>query len=139
MAGGRWAFAGSAVRGGLNSGGLVLGINSVMGLCTIDLHRNVAAPAANGGAWKGLDDLETATSRGCHGSMRPDSNPSSTTTCPPMSKPTAGTRHIRLVRNGSTLPTGRAGPHADKLSVIQCDRQARGSASAVDNRRGIGW
>ncbi len=34
---------------------------SVMGLFKTELHRNPAALAANGGPWKGLDDLETAT------------------------------------------------------------------------------
>ena len=33
---------------------------SVMGLFKTELHRNVAALAANGGPWKGLDDLEIA-------------------------------------------------------------------------------
>ena len=31
---------------------------SVMGLFKTELHRNPAALAANGGPWKGLDDLE---------------------------------------------------------------------------------
>jgi putative transposase len=34
---------------------------SVMGLFKSELHRNPAALAANGGPWKGLDDLEIAT------------------------------------------------------------------------------
>ena len=34
---------------------------SVMGLFKTELHRNPAALAANGGPWKGLDDLEIAT------------------------------------------------------------------------------
>jgi putative transposase len=34
---------------------------SVMGLFKTELHRNPAALTANGGPWKGLDDLETAT------------------------------------------------------------------------------
>jgi putative transposase len=34
---------------------------SVMGLFKTELHRNPAALIANGGPWKGLDDLETAT------------------------------------------------------------------------------
>ena len=34
---------------------------SVMGIFKTELHRNPAALAANGGPWKGLDDLETAT------------------------------------------------------------------------------
>ena len=34
---------------------------SVMGLFKTELHRNPAALAANGGPWKGLDDLEAAT------------------------------------------------------------------------------
>ena len=34
---------------------------SVMGLFKTELHRNPAALSANGGPWKGLDDLETAT------------------------------------------------------------------------------
>ena len=34
---------------------------SVMGLFKTELHRNPAALAANGGPWKGLSDLETAT------------------------------------------------------------------------------
>ena len=34
---------------------------SVMGLFKTELHRNPAAGAANGGPWKGLDDLEPAT------------------------------------------------------------------------------
>ena len=34
---------------------------SVMGLFKTELHRNPAALAANGGPWKGLDDLEPAT------------------------------------------------------------------------------
>jgi putative transposase len=34
---------------------------SVIGLFKTELHRNPAALAANGGPWKGLDDLETAT------------------------------------------------------------------------------
>ena len=34
---------------------------SVMGLFKTELHRNLAALAANGGPWKGLDDLEIAT------------------------------------------------------------------------------
>jgi putative transposase len=34
---------------------------SVMGLYKTELHRNPAALAANGGPWKGLDDLEVAT------------------------------------------------------------------------------
>jgi len=34
---------------------------SVMGLFKTELHRNRAALEANGGPWKGLDDLETAT------------------------------------------------------------------------------
>ena len=34
---------------------------SVMGLFKTELHRNPAALEANGGPWKGLDDLETAT------------------------------------------------------------------------------
>ncbi len=34
---------------------------SVMGLYKTELHRNPAAVAANGGPWKGLDDLELAT------------------------------------------------------------------------------
>jgi putative transposase len=33
---------------------------SVMGLFKTELHRNAAALAANGGPWKGLDDLEIA-------------------------------------------------------------------------------
>jgi putative transposase len=33
---------------------------SVIGLFKTELHRNPAALAANGGAWKGLDDLEIA-------------------------------------------------------------------------------
>ena len=33
---------------------------SVMGLFKTELHRNPAALAANGGPWKGLDDLEIA-------------------------------------------------------------------------------
>ena len=36
---------------------------SVMGLYKTELHRNPAALAANGGPWKGLDDLEIATAR----------------------------------------------------------------------------
>ena len=34
---------------------------SVMGLFKTELHRNPAALAANGGPWRGLDDLEVAT------------------------------------------------------------------------------
>ena len=34
---------------------------SVMGIFKTELHRNPAALAANGGPWKGLDDLEVAT------------------------------------------------------------------------------
>jgi len=34
---------------------------SVMGLFKTELHRNPAALVANGGPWKGLDDLEIAT------------------------------------------------------------------------------
>ncbi|MGH8269173.1 MAG: integrase core domain-containing protein [Steroidobacteraceae bacterium] len=34
---------------------------SVMGLFKTELHRNPAALVANGGPWKGLCDLETAT------------------------------------------------------------------------------
>jgi putative transposase len=34
---------------------------SVMGLFKTELHRNPAALAANGGLWRGLDDLEIAT------------------------------------------------------------------------------
>jgi putative transposase len=34
---------------------------SVMGLFKTELHRNPAALTGNGGPWKGLDDLETAT------------------------------------------------------------------------------
>jgi hypothetical protein len=34
---------------------------SVMGLFKTELHRNPAALETNGGPWKGLDDLETAT------------------------------------------------------------------------------
>jgi putative transposase len=34
---------------------------SVIGLFKTELHRNPAALAANGGHWRGLDDLETAT------------------------------------------------------------------------------
>jgi putative transposase len=34
---------------------------TVMGLFKTELHRNPAALADNGGPWKGLDDLETAT------------------------------------------------------------------------------
>ena len=34
---------------------------SVIGLFKTELHRNPAALAANGGPWKGLDDLETST------------------------------------------------------------------------------
>jgi putative transposase len=34
---------------------------SVIGLFKTELHRNPAALAENGGPWKGLDDLETAT------------------------------------------------------------------------------
>ncbi len=34
---------------------------SVMGLFKTELHRNPAALEANGGPWKGLDDLEVAT------------------------------------------------------------------------------
>jgi putative transposase len=34
---------------------------SVIGLFKTELHRNPAALSANGGPWKGLDDLETAT------------------------------------------------------------------------------
>jgi putative transposase len=35
---------------------------SVMGIFKTELHRNPAALAANGGHWRGLDDLELATS-----------------------------------------------------------------------------
>ena len=35
---------------------------SVNALYKTELHRNPAALAANGGHWKGLDDLEAATS-----------------------------------------------------------------------------
>ena len=34
---------------------------SVIGLFKTELHRNPAALAANGGPWRGLDDLEIAT------------------------------------------------------------------------------
>jgi len=34
---------------------------TTIGLYKTELHRNPAALAANGGPWKGLDDLETAT------------------------------------------------------------------------------
>jgi len=34
---------------------------SVNGLFKTELHRNPAALAANGGHWRGLDDLEIAT------------------------------------------------------------------------------
>ncbi len=34
---------------------------SVMGIFKTELHRNPAALAANGGPWRGLDDLEVAT------------------------------------------------------------------------------
>ena len=34
---------------------------SVIGLFKTELHRNPATLAANGGPWKGLDDLEIAT------------------------------------------------------------------------------
>ena len=34
---------------------------SVMGIFKTELHRNPAALSANGGPWKGLDDLEIAT------------------------------------------------------------------------------
>ena len=36
-------------------------IESVNGLYKTELHRNPAALLANGGPWKGLDDLELAT------------------------------------------------------------------------------
>ena len=36
---------------------------STIGLFKTELHRNPAALKANGGPWKGLDDLEIATSR----------------------------------------------------------------------------
>ena len=35
---------------------------SVVGLFKTELHRNPAVLADNGGPWKGLDDLEIATS-----------------------------------------------------------------------------
>ena len=35
---------------------------SVMGLFKTELHRNPAVLADNGGHWRGLDDLEIATS-----------------------------------------------------------------------------
>jgi putative transposase len=35
---------------------------SVMGIFKTELHRNPAALATNGGSWRGLDDLEIATS-----------------------------------------------------------------------------
>ena len=35
-------------------------VESVMGPFKTELHRNAAALAANGGPWKGLDDLEIA-------------------------------------------------------------------------------
>ncbi len=35
---------------------------TTIGLYKTELHRNPAAIAANGGPWKGLDDLEIATS-----------------------------------------------------------------------------
>jgi transposase InsO family protein len=34
---------------------------TTIGLFKTELHRNPAALAANGGPWRGLDDLETAT------------------------------------------------------------------------------
>ena len=34
---------------------------SVMGIFKTELHRNQAVLAANGGPWKGLEDLELAT------------------------------------------------------------------------------
>ena len=34
---------------------------TTIGLYKTELHRNPAAIAANGGPWKGLDDLEMAT------------------------------------------------------------------------------
>jgi putative transposase len=34
---------------------------SVMGTYKTELHRNPAALAANGGPWRGLEDLELAT------------------------------------------------------------------------------
>ena len=34
---------------------------TMIGLFKAELHRNPAALAANGGPWKGLDDLEVAT------------------------------------------------------------------------------
>ena len=34
---------------------------TTIGLVKTELHRNPAALAANGGPWRGLDDLETAT------------------------------------------------------------------------------
>jgi putative transposase len=34
---------------------------STIGLFKAELHRNPAALAANGGPWRGLDDLEIAT------------------------------------------------------------------------------
>ncbi len=34
---------------------------SAIGLFKAELHRNPAALAVNGGPWRGLDDLETAT------------------------------------------------------------------------------
>jgi putative transposase len=37
---------------------------TTIGLFKIELHRNTAALAANGGPWKGLDDLDVATCAG---------------------------------------------------------------------------
>ena len=52
---------------------------SMMGIFKTELYRNPAVLKANGGHWKGLDDLESPRARGSRGSTRSASTASSTT------------------------------------------------------------
>ena len=61
---------------------------TTIGLFKTELHRNPAALAANGGPWRGLDDLEIATCGWVVVVQRANaSTANSTITPPPRSKP----------------------------------------------------
>jgi len=100
---------------------------SVNALYKTELHRNPAALAANGGHWKGLDDLEVATCAWCPGSTRSASCMGSWTTT------------HRLRSEDPVLPCPVPGHRGMREPTERVSVKPRPNQSAANERLGCAW
>ena len=100
---------------------------SVMGIFKTELHRNPATLAANGGPWRGLDDLEIATCGWVSWFNEERLHSNSMTGRRPSSKPTTVTS-LSPMRHERTKPTSLRKTQAGSISQARPPEPISGNA-----------